>query len=65
MGLLDGRNTRLEPVDEIVAAVGRVSAHVSMDRLHLSPSCGLEFLPRQNARQKLARLVEGARAAQG
>ena len=63
MGLLDARNTRLEPVDEIVAAVRRVSAHVSMDRLHLSPSCGLEFLPRQNARQKLARLVEGAKAA--
>ena len=65
VGLLDGRNTRLEPVDEIVAAVRRVTAHVSMDRLHLSPSCGLEFLPRQNARQKLSRLVEGARAAQG
>ena len=64
MGLLDARNTRLEPVDEIVAAVRRVTDHVSMDRLHLSPSCGLDFLPRQNARQKLARLVEGARKAQ-
>ena len=64
MGLLDGRNTRLEPVDEIVAAVRRVSARVPLDRLHLSTSCGLEFLPRQNARQKLARLVEGAKVAE-
>ncbi len=64
VGLLDARNTRLEPVDEIVAAVHRISHHVPLERLHLSPSCGLDFLPRQNARQKLARLVEGARAAQ-
>ena len=64
VGLLDARNTRLEPVEEIVAAVRRVSRHIPLERLHLSPSCGLDFLPRQNARQKLARLVEGARKAQ-
>jgi 5-methyltetrahydropteroyltriglutamate--homocysteine methyltransferase len=64
MGLLDARNTRLEPVDEIVEAVRRVNAHVPLDRLQLSPSCGLDFLPRANARQKLARLAEGARKAQ-
>jgi len=64
MGLLDARNTRLEPVAEIVAAVKQVSAYVPLDRLQLSPSCGLDFLPRQNAREKLARLVEGARKAQ-
>ena len=45
IGLLDARNTRLEQVDEIVAAVRRVTEHVSLDRLHLSPSCGLDFLP--------------------
>ena len=64
MGLLDARNTRLEPVDEIVEAVRLVNAHVPLDRLQLSPSCGLDFLPRANARQKLARLAEGARKAQ-
>ena len=63
MGLLDARNTRLESVEDMVDAVRRVTAHVSLDRLSLSPSCGLDFLPRQNARQKLARLVEGAKAA--
>ena len=64
MGLVDARNTRLEPVVEIVEAVRRVTSHVSLDRIHLSPSCGLDYLPRQNARAKLARLVEGARLAQ-
>ena len=64
VGLLDARNTRMEPVEAIVEAVRRVTDKVSLDRIHLSPSCGLDFLPRQNARDKLARLVEGARAAQ-
>lgn len=64
MGLLDARNTRMESVEEIVEAVRRATAHVSIDNVQLSPSCGLDFLPRKNAREKLARLVEGARAAQ-
>ena len=62
MGLLDARNTRLEPVEEILQEARRVSAHVSLDRIQISPSCGLDFLPRKNARMKLERLVEGARA---
>lgn len=63
MGLLDARNTRMESVEEIVEAVRRATAHVPLDRIQLSPSCGLDFLPRKNAREKLTRLVEGARAA--
>lgn len=64
MGLLDARNTRMESVEEIVEAVRWVLPKVSLDRISLSPSCGLDFLPRQNARAKLARLVESARAVQ-
>ena len=62
MGLLDARNTRLEPVEEMIDGARRVSAHVSLDRVQISPSCGLDFLPRKNARLKLERLVEGAKA---
>ncbi len=64
MGLLDARNTRLEPVEEILQGARRVSTHVSLDRVQISPSCGLDFLPRKNARLKLERLVEGAKAIQ-
>ena len=64
IGLLDARNTRMESVEEIVEAVRQIIAVVPLDRIHLSPSCGLDFLPRKNAREKLARLVEGAQAAQ-
>ena len=63
-GIVDARNTRLEPVDEIVSAIKRIGQGVSLDRLHVNPSCGLDFLPRPSARAKLARLVEGVKKAQ-
>jgi len=61
MGILDARNTKLETVDEIVEAVKRAKEYVGLDRLYLNPSCGLEFLPRRNAYDKLTRLAEGAK----
>ncbi|MSQ40333.1 MAG: methylcobamide--CoM methyltransferase [Dehalococcoidia bacterium] len=63
-GVLDGRNTYVEPVEQIVEALRRIKRVVPLDRIHLSPSCGLEYLPRERAYQKLVRLVEGARKAQ-
>ncbi len=65
LGIVDGRNTRLEPVQEIVEGVRRATEHVSPDRISVSPSCGLDYLPRQQAYDKLVRLVEGVRAAEG
>jgi len=62
-GILDARNTRLETVDEIVQAIHRITDVVSVDRLMIAPSAGLEFLPHGVARRKLQRLVEGTRAA--
>jgi len=63
-GLLDARNTKMESTEEIVSALRRISRFVPLDRVHLNPSCGLEFLPRANAHRKLVRLVEAARAAE-
>lgn len=63
MGIVDARNTKLETVDDIVGAVKKAKEHVTLDRLYLNPSCGLEFLPRRNAYDKLVRLVEGAKRA--
>ncbi len=64
LGLVDARNTRMESVERIVEGLRRAQEIVSLDRVHLSPSCGLEFLPREVAQAKLARMVEGARRAQ-
>jgi len=62
-GIVDGRNTRMESVEEIVAAVRHLSRICPPERLYLNPSCGLEYLPREVAQDKLRRLVEGAQAA--
>ena len=55
---MNARNTRLETVDEVVSGIGSALDHISGDRILVSPSCGLEFLPRRNAYQKLQRMVE-------
>ncbi|MCS7206897.1 MAG: methylcobamide--CoM methyltransferase [Dehalococcoidia bacterium] len=64
LGCVDARNTKLETVDDVVDCVRRVKPLVGLDRLYLSPSCGLEYLPRDRAYEKLVRLVDGARKAQ-
>ena len=63
-GLVDARNTRLETVEDLVAQLDQIRAVVPLERVHLNPSCGLEFLPRQNAFEKLARMVAAAERAQ-
>jgi len=60
-GVVDGRNTRLETPQQVAEAIKRVSEHVPQDRLYVNPSCGLEYVPRETAFEKLKRMVEGAR----
>jgi 5-methyltetrahydropteroyltriglutamate--homocysteine methyltransferase len=62
-GVLDARNTRLEPTDEVARTVAGLAEVVGMDSLRISPSAGLEFLPREKARAKLERLADVARKA--
>lgn len=62
-GIVDGRNTRLETPQQVAEAIKRVSEYVPPDRLYVNPSCGLEYLPRETAFEKLKRMVEGARLA--
>ena len=60
LGIMDARNTRLEPVEAIVADIRRAAEFVALDRLYVNPSAGLDYLPRQSAYDKMVRLVEGA-----
>jgi 5-methyltetrahydropteroyltriglutamate--homocysteine methyltransferase len=53
LGIADARNVRLETEDELAAAIERGVKAVGPQNLHVSPSCGLEFLPRDSARAKL------------
>jgi 5-methyltetrahydropteroyltriglutamate--homocysteine methyltransferase len=60
-GLVNARNTRMESVDTLTAQARQLAEVVPLDRMHLSPNCSLEFLPRETAQAKLARMVEAAR----
>jgi 5-methyltetrahydropteroyltriglutamate--homocysteine methyltransferase len=64
-GVIDGRNTRMETPDQVADAVKRVTNLVPAERLCLNPSCGVEYLPRETAFEKLKVLVEGAKRAEG
>lgn len=53
LGLLDGRNTKLENPDEIVETLKTLESSLGKAPLSLTTSCGLEYLPRESARNKL------------
>ena len=57
LGLVDGRNTRLEEPATVARQLEKVARGADLNRAYLSPSCGLEYLPRDRARQKLRQLA--------
>lgn len=63
LGLLDGRNTKLENPDEVVEVLH--SLEKTWGRLILTTSCGLEYLSRDRASDKLNLLQEIKYARQG
>jgi 5-methyltetrahydropteroyltriglutamate--homocysteine methyltransferase len=64
-GIVNGRNTKLEDVESIVARLHDVARSVDLERLWVSPSCGVEFLSREAAENKVIRLVEAAKEVRG
>jgi 5-methyltetrahydropteroyltriglutamate--homocysteine methyltransferase len=60
-GIVDARNTKLEPLEHLVALIEGFAQQVDPEVLYVSPSSGLEFLPREKARAKLQRLVLAAK----
>jgi 5-methyltetrahydropteroyltriglutamate--homocysteine methyltransferase len=58
LGLLDGRNTKLEDADAVVRTLERLLPQMRSTECYLNPSSGLEYLPRDRALRKLQRLVE-------
>ncbi len=65
LGIIDARNTRLESPDDIANKIRALGDGIDPDRIHVSPSAGLEFLPREVAQEKLLRLANGVRQAEG
>ena len=58
LGLIDGRNTRMENANDVARQVDALLQHYTLDAVHLLPSCGLEYLPRDRARAKLELLAQ-------
>lgn len=58
LGLVDGRNTRLEDPAAVAHQVDRILLRVKGEFCYLNPSCGLEYLPRDRAQAKLKLLAE-------
>lgn len=53
LGVVDARNVRMEDEAELSDQVARAVAATGAQEVHVGPSCGLEFLPRETARRKL------------
>ncbi len=65
LGVVDARNTKLEDPKALASRVRELGNSVDLSRSYVSPSNGLEFLPRDTARRKLAVLVATARELGG
>lgn len=64
-GIVDARNIKPEPVDELAKCIEWAANLVGDERLHVSPNCGLEFLPRADAKRKLETLAAAVRKVRG
>ena len=51
----------MEDEKEILKLIEKVAKKIPTDRIYISPSCGLEFLPHENALKKLKLLSSIAR----
>lgn len=57
LGLIDGRNTKLESAQTVSSALEKLLPAIKSSYSYLNPSCGLEYLPRDKALLKLKNLV--------
>ncbi len=64
LGLIDGRNTKLESGREVIEVLKLIAPAIGNKRVYLNPSCGLgEYLPREVAFKKLQNMVAIAKKA--
>ncbi len=65
LGLIDGRNTRLENPAQVARQVERMLPKIAGGRAFLCPSSGLEYMPRDRAKAKLGLLAQVRSALHG
>ena len=60
-GLVDVKSFYPETPDDVAGRIRKVLAHVSADKLYVSPDCGFGWSPRYMALAKLDAMVQGTR----
>jgi 5-methyltetrahydropteroyltriglutamate--homocysteine methyltransferase len=65
VGLVDVKNTWIEPPELVASRIKAVLKHVSPERLSVTPDCGFSQTARHIAVAKSKALVEGARIVRG
>jgi 5-methyltetrahydropteroyltriglutamate--homocysteine methyltransferase len=65
LGVLDLGADEAEPPEEVARRIERALEVVPPERLVVAPDCGMKYLPRQLAFQKLCAMVAGARLVDG
>ncbi|MFQ5882538.1 MAG: hypothetical protein ACE5I9_08725 [Candidatus Methylomirabilales bacterium] len=58
LGVIDGRNTRMETAEQVFPLLEKILPHLRGGIAYLNPSCGLEYLPREKAAAKLRLMKE-------
>jgi 5-methyltetrahydropteroyltriglutamate--homocysteine methyltransferase len=61
VGCLDLSTHEVETPEVVVSRIERALVHVPAERVILAPDCGMKYLPREVADQKLRSMVEAAR----
>jgi len=64
-GCIDGRNSLIEPAEQIVELMTKVRDAVESRQLYVGPNCDLEFLPYQVAEKKVHLLGDVRRRLNG
>lgn len=64
-GIVDARNTKLETPEQISDLVKKALEYIPEEKLFVNPSCGLEYLPRERAYEKLVNLAKGVNLVRG
>lgn len=61
VGLVDVKNTWIEPPELVAQRLRMVLKHIEPQRIHVTPDCGFSQTARYVATRKLASMVEGVR----
>ena len=61
LGCVDARSTKTKTESELLTIFENVTRIIPEDKMFISPSCGLEFLPHADAQMKLKNMVEAVK----